>query len=400
MKWSPQQDAALREVKTWLDATKKSINGRQVLKVFGFAGTGKTTLAKHFAEGVDGDVITCAFTGKAASVLRAKGFPRATTLHGAMYNPGEKSRSFLLELEANLARMKADTKVPEADLRKLEKAIKEEKRRLSQPAFGLNEASSMRNASLIIVDECFMLDEKMGQDLLSFGRPVLALGDPGQLDPVFGAPFFGGEPDVMHRQARDNPIIEMARIVREGEQLRLGSYGDSRVVLRSDINPELAMSADQLLVGRNKTRTATNRRARALKGLVGTFPLKGDKLVCLRNNHDLGLLNGTIWHAQEDAVDDGENTIGLVVRPEGSERDMGVTAHKAHFLEYGDELAWWERREAEEFDYGYALTVHKSQGSEWGHVMLFDEWFADNRKRWLYTGITRASERVTVVRMG
>ena len=57
-----------------------------------------------------------------------------------------------------------------------------------------------------------MVDEDLGRDLLSFGKPVLVLGDPAQLPPVKGGGFFTeAEPDVMltevHRQAADNPII-------------------------------------------------------------------------------------------------------------------------------------------------------------------------------------------------
>jgi exodeoxyribonuclease-5 len=56
-------------------------------------------------------------------------------------------------------------------------------------------------------------------------------------------------------------------------------------------------------------------------------------------------------------------------------------------------------RSYDEFDYGYVLTVHKAQGSQWDDVVLFDESgvFAESRQRWLYTGVTRAAQRLTVV---
>ena len=62
-------------------------------------------------------------------------------------------------------------------------------------------------------------------------------------------------------------------------------------------------------------------------------------------------------------------------------------------------IEWPQRKRYDEFDYGYVLTVHKAQGSQWDDVVLFDESFAfpDSRARWLYTGVTRAAKRLTVV---
>ena len=126
-----------------------------------------------------------------------------------------------------------------------------------------------------------MVDEKLGRDLLSFGTPVLVLGDPGQLPPVKAGEGGGGyfteaEPDVMlteiHRQARDNPIIALAQTVREGGRPDYGRYGESRVIGRDDIDAEQVLAADQVLVGRNRTRQLYNRRIRALKGFDGPLP--------------------------------------------------------------------------------------------------------------------------------
>ena len=68
MKLSPEQDDALKAVSRWLKAP-----GPQVFRLFGYAGTGKTMLAQHFAEEIDGDVLFAAFTGKAAQVMRSRG---------------------------------------------------------------------------------------------------------------------------------------------------------------------------------------------------------------------------------------------------------------------------------------------------------------------------------------
>ena len=189
MAFSLEQERALSAVNRWLKAGE-----RQVFRLFGYAGTGKTTLAKHFAEGVDGDVLFAAFTGKAAQVLRSRGATKASTIHSLIYRPkGEE------EVEDETTGTKSIA-----------------------PTFSINRKSQVSDAALVVIDECSMVDEALGRDLLSFGAPVLVLGDPGQLPPVSGGGFFTEhEPDHMleeiHRQARDNPIIDLAqRCAREG----------------------------------------------------------------------------------------------------------------------------------------------------------------------------------------
>src|SRR5919107_1831700 len=105
------------------------------------------------------------------------------------------------------------------------------------PTFELWDDAPASKAALIVIDECSMVDAELGRDLMSFGVPVLVLGDPAQLPPVQGGGFFTeAEPDAMltevHRQARDNPIIRLSMAVREGERLALGQYGESRVIAR------------------------------------------------------------------------------------------------------------------------------------------------------------------------
>jgi exodeoxyribonuclease-5 len=367
---SPQQDDALLAVSRWLKAGRP-----QVFRLFGYAGTGKTTLARRIAEDVDGEVLFAAFTGKAAQVMRNKGCSNARTIHSLIYRPrGEKA-------EAETGEM--------------------------QPAFSLNRTSSVAKAKLVVVDECSMVDEALGRDLLSFGTPVLVLGDPGQLPPVSGGGYFTeAEPDVMlsevHRQARDNPIIALAQTVREGGQPEHGRYGDSRVVGRDDIDAEQVLAADQVLVGRNRTRQLYNRRIRALKGFEGVLPAAGDKLVCLRNSSEKGLLNGGLWRVTSVGTRAGP-ALNMLVKSE-EEGPHGASAKirvlKSLFENGPEALSWHERRRSDEFDYGYALTVHKAQGSQWDNLMLFDESFAfrETRERWLYTAITRAADTITIVR--
>ena len=375
MEFSAEQDRALSAVQQWLKAAD-----RQVFRLFGYAGTGKTTLARHFAEGVDGEVLFAAFTGKAAQVLRSKGARKASTIHSLIYRPrGEE------EVEDEETGSKSVA-----------------------PTFSLNRRSPVSEAKLIVIDECSMVDEALGRDLLSFGTPVLVLGDPGQLPPVSGGGFFTEhEPDFLleeiHRQARDNPIIDLAQQVREGRAIMYGDYGTTaKVISKAEVTTDQVLAADQVLVGTNRTRRRYNERLRQLKGFDGPFPQAGDKLVCLRNDAAKGLLNGSLWTVTS-AARTVKSFMNLLIRAEdeGIERySAKVKVLKSVFETPEAEIPWQERRRYDDFDFGYALTVHKAQGSQWDEVMLFDESraFRDQAQRWLYTGITRASERITIVR--
>ncbi len=375
MEFSPQQDRALIEVDRWLKA-----GDRQVFRLFGYAGTGKTTLARHFAEGVDGKVFFAAFTGKAAQVLRSRGASDASTIHSLIYRPrGEET-------------------VEDEETGKKE----------ILPMFSLNRQSPLKDASLIIIDECSMVDEELGRDLLSFGIPVLVLGDPGQLPPISGGGFFTEhEPDILleeiHRQALDNPIVELARHVREGGQVMIGDYGESaKVFSKHEVTPEMVLETDQVLVGTNRTRRRYNQRLRELKGFSGPLPAAGDKLVCLRNDPAKGLLNGSLW-VVTSAARTVKPTMNILIRSEdeGTDRiSAKVKLLKSVFEEPEKEVPWQIKRRHDDFDYGYALTVHKAQGSQWNEVVLFDESYAfrENRERWLYTAVTRAVEKLTIVK--
>jgi exodeoxyribonuclease-5 len=397
MKWSPQQDAALRDVDRWLCDAPSG-----VFRLFGFAGTGKTTLAKHLAEHSSGKVAFAAYTGKAASVMRKKGCADASTIHRLIYKPVK-----VVDPCPAHPDMEQETDQCSACGKDL----------VTRFNFVLNQDSPLRNTDLLIVDECSMVNEEIGRDLLSFGTPVLVLGDPEQLPPPNGAGFFtDDEPDVMlteiQRQARENPIIAMATIVREGGRLALSRYGDSRVVVKSAVSDHEIDTADQVLIGTNGLRCFLNSKmcrsyqtnffAGYCKSTSEPLPLKGDKVVCLRNNHAKGLLNGGLWIVEE--VSKGENPddddeFRLRVAPEEGGDIVPVTTHALYFNGNDHSQLYTSWAAYDQFDFGYALTVHKAQGSQWDNVMLLDQSdvFGMARNRWLYTGITRAAERITVV---
>jgi exodeoxyribonuclease-5 len=233
----------------------------------------------------------------------------------------------------------------------------------------------------------------------------LVLGDPAQLPPIQGGGFFTDcEPDAMltevHRQAQNDPIVRMSMDVREGRELDVGRYGESEVISRTELDPDRVMRADQVLVGRNNTRRSYNMRVRQKQHIEDPLPVAGDKLVCLRNNRKKGLFNGGLWRVKSRA----QSKSKIITMRLSPDEDFGSKVTKVSvrgdcFGGAIETIPWEQRKPYDEFDYGYVLTVHKSQGSQWDDVVLFDESFAfqDSRARWLYTGITRAAKRLSVV---
>jgi exodeoxyribonuclease-5 len=362
--FTPHQDAALTAASNWL----KGARGRaSIFRLFGYAGTGKTTLVKHIAEGVDGKVLFAAFTGKAACVMRSKGCHSASTIHSLIYRARESGEE--------------------------------------TPSFELWNDAPASKAKLIIIDECSMVDAELARDLMSFGVPLLVLGDPAQLPPISGGGFFtDAEPDAMltevHRQAQDDPIVRLSMEIRAGNPLTQGQYGETQVVRRDALDPKRVLDADQVLVGRNVTRRAYNARLRERRGFTDALPMAGDKLVCLRNNRRKGLFNGGLWMVKERPKP-RRQIIRMHLKPDEDlgERLIKVSVRPECFTGAIEECDWPQRKAYDEFDFGYVLTVHKAQGSQWDDVVLFDESgaFPDNRDRWLYTGVTRAAKRLTIV---
>ena len=362
--FTPHQDAALTAVADWLKANRTRSS---VFRLFGYAGTGKTTLAKHIAEAVDGKVLFAAFTGKAACVMRSKGCHGASTIHSLIYRTRESGEE--------------------------------------TPSFELWNEAPASKAKLIVIDECSMVDAELARDLMSFGVPLLVLGDPAQLPPIQGGGFFtDAEPDAMltevHRQAQDDPIVRLSMDIRAGNGIAEGQYGATQVVRRDELDPKRVIDADQVLVGRNATRRAYNARLRQRRGFAEALPMAGDKLVCLRNNRRKGLFNGGLWMVKERPRT-RRQILRMHLRPdeELGERTVKVSVRPECFTGGIEELEWPQRKKYDEFDFGYVLTVHKAQGSQWDDVVLFDESraFPDNRERWLYTGVTRAAKRLTIV---
>lgn len=339
-----------------LDAMRQ---GRRTFTLHGLAGTGKTTVLAEIARSTN-DAMLVTLTGKAASVLRRKTDIPAQTIHSAFYRLRDK------------------------------KIVNGKKHLEWNRAHDDNALLS----SIVLVDECSMVSEAMARDLLSTGANIIACGDPGQLPPVVGQQFFStadAELKAIHRQAMDSPIIRQAHRIRAGYDYE--PDGDAFAVLRpSEMTPDHLLAADVILCWTNRTRQAANKRAREVRGLgIMPHPQPGEPVICLKNAPEYGLFNGAIYTLTQPFID-GDRDIHLDVdgRP--------VTVRGVTFAGLKTGVPPHEEP-VTSFDFGYALTVHKAQGSEWNSVLLVDEYRkTEQRKEWLYTGITRAAERLVVLR--
>jgi len=390
MKLSPQQQKALDAAGAWFDS-----GAGGVFRVFGYAGTGKTTIARMFAEMVGGKVLFACYTGKAAHVLREKGCDGAGTLHALIYQPKSKSAARLRELQRDYITKEREGASP-TQLLEIKRLIQVEQENVKRPSFGLKDDSELKSAALLVIDEVSMVDEIMGADLESFGVPILVLGDPAQLPPVKGGGYFTNQkPDILlteiHRQAADSLILKVATDVREGR-------GITDLVKPKGQSLEFMSGFDQILCGTNRTRQIINRKMREHRGFSSMLPQSGDRLICTRNDGETGLLNGSQWSVLDAHWDAVEETLSLSIQSVDSDEQMTVDAHPEYFI--GEEPAYYEVRKKQCFDFAYAMTVHKSQGSQFDSVCLIDEagrFPAHQRRAWRYTGITRAAKELTII---
>ena len=401
MKLTTDQEKAYDGIMKWMSG-----KGDWCYKLAGYAGTGKTTLLQHIINGMDDVPFCCAPTGKAASVLESKLSSDAvvTTVHKALYAPvapcTEKIEAMIAELKKNPdnAQLRAD--------------IAAEKKEMSKQK--LSFTSKLKNGEYegrtFITDEASMINKKMADDFKYSGARVLFVGDPGQLPPVGDGGWFGnGSPDYtlekVMRQALDNPIIRLSMDIRKNGYCSPAQYTNCpevKIVKKSDLPVDEWLAVDQVLTGSNYLRRRINRFFRKQYGYEEQTPLKGEKLICLKNDFEhYGLINGIPATCSESAYvdDDGELRMSALFEDE-IKTDMAIYTYpfEAHYKTNAQEDPWIMRRSLAEFDWAYAITVHKSQGSEWKNVLLADDGFfsrnMDDRKKWLYTAITRAKENL------
>lgn len=387
-KLSHDQQKALDAIISWF----KSSNRSQFITLGGFAGTGKTTLIGVLRSMLHKDnkklcVAFCSYTGKATRVMRAKLLmaksvhtqDSVSTIHGLIYSP-------VIDDNEQITGWKRKDDI---------------------------------TCDLVIVDEASMVNQKIWDDLLSYNVPIIAVGDHGQLPPIRGHFNLMEDPDLrlkkIHRQAKNNPIIEVSIAARTTGQIPIGctrsKSGMVTKILQSDSESQTEIGEwlsnynhDTLvLCGYNTTRLKINKFIRESLGFETPIPEVNDRVICLRNNHIAQVYNGMLgtilsisskndnWYQSEIQMDDEVDTYdGLIsVKQFDSPTAINFTRDRSKIMD-GDL-----------FDFGYALTVHKAQGSQAQRVILFEERFRqmddEMWKKWLYTAVTRAENELFVV---
>jgi exodeoxyribonuclease-5 len=421
---SPQQTDAIAAIVDWYRHRR---GDQQVFRLFGYAGTGKSTITALAIQalGLDpmaregdaaGGVLFAAFTGKAALVMTRKGTP-ASTIHSLIYRVSEATpeeiarvEKELFDLQRDLRRMgPAERTFAETQISKLQLRLAD----IHRPTFLLNEQSRVRDAALLVLDEVSMVGPEMAADLLAFGKPILVLGDPGQLPPIKGTgAFTEAEPDVklteIHRQAGESAIIRLATMARQGIEIPPGEH-DAHVwkLPRNAVSAAQMLRGGQVICGRNNTRLWLNSAMKAAAGFTAPYPAGlSEKIICLKNRHDLGLVNG-MFVSLADIRDEGQLAFSATVTTEDGAVISG--RHRFYKGHYDDHVQrdpdrerrdWRELRGLVETSWGYAITCHKSQGSQWENVIVYDDRLsrtADDRARWLYTAITRAERGLVLL---
>ncbi|NTU47151.1 AAA family ATPase [Candidatus Roizmanbacteria bacterium] len=382
---SPIQKKVLDEIIDW----QKKTSEFSFITLGGYAGTGKTTLIGHLRntlhkEKKDLKVAFVCYTGKAARVLRNSLrtekalYEKDTvgTIHSLIYSPIVNEKEEIIGWQR--------------------------KKKIDQ--------------DLIIVDEASMVDEYIWRDICSYEKPIIAVGDHGQLPPIRGNFNLMAKPMLtlteIHRQAKGNPIIQVSILARELGEIPFGDYGTQVKKLSKkdsdsqDIISELLNSYTPetlILCGYNATRVKLNGHIRKMLGFEFPSPTAGDRVICLRNNHEKNVFNGMLgtvnsvhpktdaWYKAEIAMDDEEDPFrGLIAQAQfNAPGALNFTENRSLILE------------SDLFDFGYAITVHKAQGSQAPRVILFEERFSrmddEMWRRWLYTAVTRAQEELFII---
>lgn len=351
MKLTPEQDRALVTL-------SKSIYQQPVTVLKGYAGSGKSfTISKFLEYNNFSSVAFVTPTGTAAKVLNMKN-PElgAQTIHSLIYNVEKDARG--------------------------------------QYRFAKKPIQDLAHLDLIIVDEFSMVDGNLMNDLLSFQKPIILVGDPFQLPAVDTSapnPYLGQTDaflEEVHRQALDNPVLWMATEIRNGGFIKSGVYGDNLYVgVTTDATDEWYRKDVQFLCGTNKTRQDINYKVSG-----STEVSRDEKIIFLKNDWRAGITNGTIAQL-EHHIEGGKGRYTLT----GTSID-GVSFRR-YPAYYQAPLTWNNQF----FDKAYAITVHKAQGQTIADPMvIIDEShvFPGHEAQWLYTAITRATgeERVALLR--
>ena len=369
--------------------------------ISGYAGTGKSTLVKFIVAALpsinpDEDVIYTSFTGKATQVLQKKGNKNVSTLHKLLFES-----------------------IPKPDGTFFRKPVE------------------FIPYKIVIVDECSMVPKELLQRLIKYNVHIICLGDPGQLPPInknednhlLDHPHIFL--DEIMRQEAESEIINLTMDIRAGKPLTRYQGKEVQVLNKDELTTGMLLWADQIICAKNETRIALNNQMRDLLGRSGG-PQDGDKVICLKNNWDIysvndnPLVNGTIGYLKDSfstyinlprqITSDGQpKKLDILTANfiSDTEEDYGILNMDKQLITTGvPGLDWktsykmgrnWRFQDKipDQFTYGYAITCHKSQGSEWDNVLVIEEGFPfekEEHKQWLYTAATRAAKKLVIIK--
>ena len=355
-------------------------NGKEIITIAGPAGSSKTTLVNYIIESIGlkpYEVDFCCYTGKASSVLRQKGIP-AKTIHKTIYNCKRNPRTgkFYFRKKIYLDNL---------------------------------------YCKLLVVDEISMVSNSLLEDLRSFNIPIICLGDPYQLPPILAEPNnLLDEPDILlteiFRQKENSTILDLATQIREKRGIKSNFNDDAvRTVSNEELEVGMLNWADQVLCGTHKCRKAFNDAIRKSNGIDSLIPVVGDKIICLHNYWDIfsnyknePLVNGTIGiitKIKNINLESFNHYMDVEFRPTWDFEDAydfridlnpfyGEKAYKNNYAMNHPRVS---------VDYGYAITVHKSQGSQWDKVLVYTPDAFGDKDKMLYTAVTRASKKLLYI---
>lgn len=374
-----------RRLKNWW-----KFKDKPMFVLSGGPGTGKTTTLKYVIDQLGlslHEVIGIAFSGKAVNVIASNGLP-AETIHAFAYTPKmvrlkDEMGEYILDNHDNYKYS-------------LEFVLKE---------------SIPDNIKLIIIDEISMVPDYMIKDLLSFGIPIIGVGDKDQLPPVFGTCSYILRPDYVlteiMRQKADDPIVYFSRAVNNYQHLQYGTYGSSRILRSIDLGDNLVTDYDMIICCKNSTRDRINNLIRKEIYKRSDYPEVGDKLICRQNVKDRTdgkhfLTNGTIGFIDELLSNNrSSKKITIDFTPDYDDRSLFPNVEmdaKYIKLDYKDRTSFGMSRYVK-FEYGNLITVHLSQGSQYDRLLYIDEPFGDRemRRALKYTAISRAAKSIDIV---
>jgi exodeoxyribonuclease V len=451
---SEDQRAAYDKIMLWI----RDINGSPILTLGGVAGSGKSSLIGILGSSkAVSPIAYITYTGKASSVLKRKlaaasiittnktqkangssddedcGFidtPYCGTIHSLIYAPVEDEECETCA-HGKEVHTKYDDDNPLTSPGCNFCACINYKARSTGRVNGwrLREALD-RPYKLIVVDESSAVSDDMLGDIQSYNIPILAVGDHAQLPPIGGLGTLVANPEIrlekIHRQAEGSPIIRMSKLVRETGQFSYSmKSGDTIMFDRvSNLQKHIEMryaGADSkrlfelgLIVGTNKRRIATNQAIRRVLGRSGP-PTPGEQIICLRNQRDKGIYNGMRGLVEEVITMSEQGRpwcmTARVRFPEDGFTET-VSINKLQFnrekpISSFDELKEFNVYPASWndvgglFDWGYTMTAHKVQGSQFEDVLIIaSDWMGSDentRRRWRYTSCTRAVSKLTVL---